>query len=201
MANRQWSRRSFLAQVAAAVATNGLPPMMRVRGADGGAARASGAKERLFRASREVFPNPERGFYARRATGRTRQLEELRPQASTLILVTMDLRDFKDRELTPAKLDELRQAMAAARERGLKVIFRAAYGFTRQDYRTDPKEMPRIVGHIRQVGAVLAEERDVLYCVQAGFLGPWGEWHNSNWGGLGPPEGRRHVLVDGLARV
>src|SRR5687767_14561803 len=84
-----------------------------------------GWKECRFAASRETFPNPERGFYAPRMSHRLGGLDGLRQQGITLLLLTMDLRDFKDRDLSPEKLDELRQALTAARRAGLKVIFRA----------------------------------------------------------------------------
>jgi hypothetical protein len=121
-------------------------------------------------------------------------LEQLRAQGISLVLVEMDLRAFKERELTPEKLDELRAALAAARQAGLKVIFRAAYGFTDRDYRADPKDLPRILGHVRQIGVVLTENADTLFAVQAGFLGPWGEWHGSNWGDPPSLDVRRSVL-------
>ena len=54
--------------------------------------------------------------------------------------------------------EKLQQAFAVARQHGFKVIFRAAYGFTNQDYRVDPKDLDRIVGHIRQIGVVLTEK-------------------------------------------
>jgi hypothetical protein len=157
-------------------------------------ALAEGATERLFQESKENFANPERGFYSQRTTGRMSGLEKLREQGATLVLVEMDLRGFKEKELTRGKLDELRKTLATAREAGLKVIFRAAYGFTDRDYRTDPKDLRRIIGHVKQIGAVLRENADTLLAVQAGFLGPWGEWHDSNWGD--PPNliARRAVL-------
>lgn len=157
-------------------------------------AGAAGLQERRFQESREAFPNPERGFYSPRTTRRMGNLAGLRDQGITLVLVEMDLRDFKEREISPEKLDELRQAFTAARQQGLKVIFRAAYGFTGNDYRADPKDMGRILGHIRQLGAVFQEQRNVLFAIQAGFLGPWGEWHGSNWGDPPSLEARRQVL-------
>ena len=154
-----------------------------------------------FAESKEAIANPERGFYAPQMTHRIGGLEGLRARGITLVLVEMDLRDFKEREITPEKLDELRRAFAAAREHGLKVIFRAAYGFTGRDYRADPRDLDRIRGHIRQLGAVFQAERDVLFCVQAGFLGPWGEWHGSNHGDPPSREARRAVLSGLLAAV
>jgi hypothetical protein len=54
--------------------------------------------------------------------------------------------------------------------------------------------MGRILGHVRQLGAVLSERREVLCGVQAGFLGPWGEWHGSSWGDPPSLEARRKLL-------
>ena len=141
-----------------------------------------------------AFPNPERGFYAMRMSGRVDRLEELRDRGMTLLLLGIDLKPFRDSDLPPEKLDEIRSAFDSARRHGLKVIARAAYGFTGRDYRADPQEMSRILGHIRQLGEVLGEHRDVLFAVQAGMLGPWGEWHGSNWGDPPSLEARRAVL-------
>ncbi len=158
-------------------------------------------REVRYRASSQAFPNPERGFYAPRMSDRMGRLDDLRERNITLLLVEVDLRDFKDRELSPEKLNEVRAAFAEARRHGLKVIVRAAYGFTGRDYRSDPKDMGRILGHIRQLGEVYQENRDVLCGVQAGFLGPWGEWHGSNWGNPPSLEARRAVLFGLLDAV
>ena len=157
-------------------------------------AASGGTEERAFQESRANFPNPERGFYSPVKTGRIRNLDNLRERGITLLFVETDLREFKERDLSPEKLAEIREAFVAAHRAGLKVIFRAAYGYTNRDYRTDPKDMDRIVGHIRQMGAVLTEHADVLCGVQAGMLGPWGEWHGSNWGDPPSLEARRNVL-------
>jgi hypothetical protein len=150
--------------------------------------------ERSFQPSKTNFTNPERGFYSPQTTKRMTELDQLRDRGISLLLVEMDLRAFKERDLTPEKLDELRDAFAAARHAGLKVIFRAAYGYTDRDYRADPKDLQRILGHIAQLGVVLTENADTLFAVQAGFLGPWGEWHDSNWGDPPSLEAQRAVL-------
>jgi hypothetical protein len=157
--------------------------------------------ERLFQQSESNLTNPERGFYSPQTTARMRGLAQLREQGVSLVLVEMDLRAFKERELTREKLDELRAAFAAARQAGLKVIFRAAYGFTDRDYRADPRDLHRILGHIGQIGIVLTENADTLFAVQAGFLGPWGEWHGSNWGDPPSLDVRRAMLFGLLDSV
>ncbi|QDV39502.1 DUF4832 domain-containing protein [Tautonia plasticadhaerens] len=151
-------------------------------------------REIRYREGTRAMPNPERGFYAPRMSDRMDRLGGLRERGITLLLVEIDLKPFKDSDLTPAKLDEVRAAFDATRRHGLKAIVRAAYGFTGRDYRADPEDMGRILGHIRQLGETYREHRDVLYAVQAGFLGPWGEWHGSNWGDPPSLEARRAVL-------
>ena len=162
---------------------------------------ATAWREIRYNDSREVFPNPERGFYAPRMSDRMDRLDGLRERGISLLLVEVDLKAFKESDLSPEKLDEVRAALAAARQHGLKVIARAAYGFTDDDYRADPKDMDRILGHIRQLGAVYREGRDVLCGVQAGLLGPWGEWHGSNWGNPPSLSARRAVLFGLLDAV
>jgi hypothetical protein len=161
----------------------------------------SNAAERTFTPTTEIFPNPERGFYAQRRHDRVEGLESLRERGITLLLVTFDLREFRDRDLTDGKLAELSQAFAAIRRQGFKALFRAAYGFTGQDYRVDPKDLGLIARHIRQIGAVLTEDRDALCGIQAGMLGPWGEWHGSNHGDPPSAEARRAVLWGWLESV
>jgi hypothetical protein len=158
-------------------------------------------REIRYRESFQTFPNPERGFYAPRMSDRIGRLDGLRERGITLLLVEVDLKAFKERELTQEKLNEVQQAFAAVRQHGLKAIVRFAYGFTGRDYRSDPKDMDRILGHIRQLGKLFRENRDVLYAVQAGFLGPWGEWHGSNWGDPPSLQARRSVLFGLLDAV
>jgi hypothetical protein len=158
-------------------------------------------KELRYPESTQTFPNPERGFYAPRMSDRMSRPDGLRERGITLLLIEVDLKAFKERDLTPEKLDEVRASLAETRRHGLKAIVRAAYGFTGRDYRSDPQDMDRILGHIRQLGAVFQEERDVLYAVQAGLLGPWGEWHGSNWGDPPSLEARRAVLFGLLDAV
>jgi hypothetical protein len=196
MDRKSISRRRFLARAGISLLrADTLSAAVQVQRSENAGVASSGRdRVRVFRESREIFPNPERGFYTPRMTNRMNRLDDLRQQGISLVLVEMDLRDFKERDLTPAKLEELQQSFAAARHNGLKALFRAAYGFTSRDYRADPRDMDRILGHIRQLGTVFTQSRDVLCGVQAGFLGPWGEWHGSNWGDPPSLEARRRVL-------
>jgi hypothetical protein len=120
------------------------------------------SREVRYPESDRAVTNPERGFYAPRMSHRMGRLDDLRGRGITLLLVEVDLKAFKGRDITREKLDEVRAAFAAARRHGLKLTVRAAYGFTGRDYRADPQDMSRILGHIRQLGAVFRDEGDVI---------------------------------------
>ncbi len=132
--------------------------------------------------------NPERGFYTQHAVEDANNFAAVRAAGTT-----MNLRDFRGKPLNDAKLDLLDTALKAVRVAGLKVIFRAAYGFTDADYRVDPQDLGLIRGHIEKMGVVLRKHAPVVWAVQAGMLGPWGEWHNSNHGNPPSLEARQVV--------
>lgn len=187
------NRREFLSDLAIAAGAGAL--------ALRGQLHAAEPAVRVFQPSAEILPNPERGFYAQRRSDRMDRLEPLRAQGISLVLVTFDLREFRDRDLADEKLAELRQALNVARQQGFKVLFRAAYGFTGRDYRVDPIDLDLIVRHIRQISRALTEHGDVVSGIQAGMLGPWGEWHGSNHGNPPSPASRRAVLFTWLESV
>src|SRR5271166_2024235 len=66
-------------------------------------------REIRYRESSQTFPNPERGFYAPRMSNRVGRLDGLRARGITLLLVEVDLKAFKERDLTQEKLDEVRK--------------------------------------------------------------------------------------------
>lgn len=158
-----------------------------------GACRKAAAAEE-FQESAGPALNSERGFYVQRAAEQPGDLSMLRKEGISLVLLTLDLRKHRDRPLDEAKLERLDVALKAVREAGLKVIFRAAYGFTDADYRVDPADLGLIRGHIARMAGLLSRHAPVVWAVQAGMLGPWGEWHGSNHGNPPSLEARRAVV-------
>jgi len=84
---------------------------------------------------------------------------------------------FMDRPISDEKLDLLRASLDAARRRGLKVLLRFAYEKTMDQTEGPTKET--ILGHLDQLAPVIRENTDVIFVLQAGFVGAWGEWHSS----------------------
>jgi len=130
--------------------------------------------------------NPERGWYIARETDNVSELPYFKNHNVSIVLLEADLKDYAARPLDREKLGEIRDAFSAARRAGLSVIFRAAYTYDNDDYENsvyrEPENIDRIVGHIGQLAPVFSANEDILLNVQAGFLGPWGEWHSSRFG-------------------
>ncbi len=133
-----------------------------------------------YEESDTVLINPSRGFYVQFDTGHLKGIESLRDKGITLVLLAFDIAEFVDTDISRAKLEELSLALDAVRANGLKAILRTAYGFYDPQEYQDPHSLIIILDHIQQLSPILSQHKEVLLSVQAGFLGPWGEWHHSN---------------------
>lgn len=131
-----------------------------------------------------LFPNPERGWYniaevdAVRASSMTSNKTE---EGVSLLLMEADLGEFVNSDDISDKIARIENAFDAARSAGYSVIFRAGYTFEKIE-NPEPEDLGRILGHIAQLEDVFRDNEDILFAVQAGFLGPWGEWHSSYYG-------------------
>jgi len=126
--------------------------------------------------------NPGRGWYriAKTEEAKLSTFTSWAGQGIRLCLLEADLGACKSGDIPAEKLEEISAAFDSARAAGLSVIFRAAYDF---DGAAAPEpELPTVLRHIAQLGPVWTGNEDLLLCVQAGFLGPWGEWHSSAFG-------------------
>lgn len=154
-----------------------------------------------YEATNDIFPNPERGFmkmFSVQSEGtpiNSIQLEGLRGDAMTLVQRVYYFNLFKDKPLSQAQLDLIQADMDVVRTAGLKIVIRFAY--TDQ---MDGTDAPLVIveQHIDQLKPLFEANDDVIAFVQAGFIGPWGEWHNSS-NGLDTEENQRKVLEKLLA--
>lgn len=82
-----------------------------------------------------------------------------------------------DQPLPQEMLDRLTASCAALRASGYKVLLRFAY--EKDVSRTVGPSPSTILGHVRQLAPVLRANADVIYVLQEGLIGAWGEGHNS----------------------
>lgn len=139
--------------------------------------------------SRDVL-NPERGWYIARQTGEASPWEfaGFKKANVSLVLLEAYLGDYLSKPLDSLKLTEIDHAFDLARGAGLSVMFRAAYDFNGKS-NPEPADFSIILNHIKQLGPVFRKHEDILFNIQAGFLGAWGEWHHSRYGDRRNPDG------------
>ena len=143
---------------------------------------ARGTRQSSYAPSSQSMYNPLRGAYVQCSTADSYRLPQIEKEDPSLrvVLLTLDLSGERQTPtLSQERLDELKKALSRAKEAGFGVVFRAAYdGFTGKY--EDP-DFAMILSHVRQICPVLNEYREILMGVQAGFFGPFGEWHGSRY--------------------
>ncbi len=127
--------------------------------------------------------NPERGLYTgagdiRSASGAVTKskVESARRSGKTLMYVGFYLTNFMDGDISENYLEMIRQSMSAFREGGVKCILRFAYQNSEGAKPWDPP-VDVVLRHIEQVKPILQENEDIIFVMQAGFIGVWGEWY------------------------
>jgi hypothetical protein len=136
------------------------------------------------------FLNPERGFMRYTTLTSPGNYAQIRAQGQTLVWGRVVASSFRNQPLSQSFLNSIQNGLNVARANGLKVKFRLAYndGWQEPDA---PKAV--ILNHIQQLKPLWEQNKDVIFNLDAGFIGSWGEWHNST-NGLDNPVDRSEIL-------
>lgn len=141
-----------------------------------------------FTETDEIFANPERGFHSqiyytsadveKTASASTIISNRESDYKLTLYLHSYYLTDYMESDIPQEFLDRLDRNMQALREGGAKAVLRFSYKSS-----MDRKDQPWnataewISKHIDQIAPYLMKNADVIFCIQCGWLGSWGEWY------------------------
>ena len=146
-----------------------------------------------FTETNDLFPNPERGLFVQayytsaNMDGRIKAdvLNDNRTRTDylTLYLHSYYLTDYMESDIPQEFFDRLDSNMNALRAGGAKAVVRFSYKSS-MDYSAKPwNATPEwIHKHIDQVAPYLQKHSDVIFCVQCGWLGSWGEWYYTDSG-------------------
>ena len=138
-----------------------------------------------------IFKNPERGFteeLSRKVTASKPNVVKGNLDANwggniqmTLAMVLYNFNYFKDKDLPEEVLAGFDEDMQVLRTSGVKCVLRFAYTESESDkVDATPAWVKR---HLEQLKPHLAANADVIYVLEAGFVGVWGEWYyTSNYG-------------------
>jgi len=147
----------------------------------------------VYEESTGIIANPERGFYKYSITDNNYytasnysnidqdELTNWRTGTDkiTVIYRTFLLTPFFTSPISAIYLNNVQQDFNAIRSAGLKCIVRFVYSQEINASQQQPAKA-QILQHIQQVGSLLTNNKDVISCYQAGFIGTWGEWYYTN---------------------
>lgn len=103
--------------------------------------------------------------------------EAYSPFGLTLVQAYCYLDKFMAQSLAEEKLACLQRSLDTLRSKGLKALLRFAY--EKDMNQTEGPALEMILQHMDQLAPLLEKNKDVIYVLQAGFIGAWGEWHSS----------------------
>ena len=129
----------------------------------------------------DMTSNPYQGAYVQIYTGYWESIYDVRERYPdcNVIMLAYNLNDEVELETLPEKkAGDLYKSLQAAQEEHFSVIFRAAYEFG-EDCQ-DP-DFDILLGHIEQMSEILNQYKDCIAGVQAGMIGPFGEWRKSKY--------------------
>jgi len=150
-----------------------------------------GIKVSFVEATEPVL-NPERGFYiARDFTSSTSALKASEVKAQriegrTLWYLGFYLTDFMKGDISQSYLDKIQASFDALRDGGSKCVLRFAYKPYHKDGEEMDPEVSVVLRHVEQLKPLLKSNEDVIFVLQAGFVGSWGEWYYTSHFGFAP---------------
>lgn len=161
-----------------------------------------GAQENSFEESSQLLVNPDCGFYKAFAgkliansNSSPVDLNKMAENAGAygLFHLRIGLEDFsanagaRDREIDSSALNGLRSMLDSLRDLKMSAIIRFSYNVNGAEdssgnYLENEPSITWIVKHIKSLGAVISEYKDVILGVESGMVGPWGEQHSTALG-------------------
>jgi hypothetical protein len=148
---------------------------------------ASASITTYYEVSDENFVNPERGFYRSfdpvGNDGKDKvyplklvDLQKIKQDRISLIRRIYLLSEFRDQPISESYLNMISDDFKLSRQAGIKMIIRFSYNWLENNADASKNI---ILSHIEQLKPILQENYDVVAYMEAGFIGSWGEWHNS----------------------
>ena len=147
---------------------------------------------------RNGLRNPERGFRFEIGVGKIPAdlvkfpnvrdhwpFDRYKDDGVTMSQAYCYLTQYTESDIPQEKLDALQADFDRARREGYKFLFRFAYEFNE----TSPgPTLERTLSHIEQLKDIVRRNSDVIYVLQTGWVGLWGEFHTSVHGINKDPE-------------
>lgn len=137
----------------------------------------------------EVYPN---GFIDQRLQTFKAGEDELH-----LTQLYLYLTEYVNKDIPQEGFDKMQVIFDALKAKGYKAILRFAYNYTGLNT-SGGETMEGIKHHLEQLKPFLRKNLGQISAMQTGFIGAWGEWHNSP---LSNNQAAKNMLLDGLLDI
>lgn len=150
--------------------------------------------EVTYTESTKSIVNPERGLYTTHEVHSDKVepvsvggAKSWKSSGHSVVLLEYYLTDYLYGNISAKYIKNIQADLDAFREAGIKAIIRFAY----KDHEPtsgedmDP-EVDQVLKHVDQLKSVLRKNEDVIFVLQAGFVGSWGEWYYTTHFGMSP---------------
>ena len=153
--------------------------------------------------------NPERGLYkmveykyhkregddAGNYTSPTSSLTDSYDENNTLVLTQFYMFDYVEADhINSAGKNYIRNVLSYVREKGKKAIVRISYNDKHpSSYHQEPT-LDHIKKHLQDLAPIFSDSEDIIYVVQGGFIGTYGEWYYTSY--FGPSSGGVDYTID-----
>lgn len=148
--------------------------------------------------TQKEIANPERGFYFARSSSyplSASDIQKARISNVTIFHIGYRITEFMESDISDTYLQRIRNEMQMLRDGGAKCIMRFSYKDSAEESDKPWDATPEWVErHIRQLKPILQEYGDVIMCLQAGFIGVWGEWYYTDNFVFNPKTPQEHAL-------
>lgn len=136
-----------------------------------------------FTEAMDPVVNPERGFYGGGSDIRSASspvslaaAKAVRSAGMSLMYVGFYLTDFMSGDISEAYLKMIQTSFDNIRQAGVKCVLRFAYQNS-EDATPWDAPVDVVLRHVEQLKPILQKNADVIFVLQAGFVGVWGEWY------------------------
>lgn len=153
---------------------------------------------KTFTESTADFFNPERGWWdsSPLPLKATDDDSALRKANVALAYAGIRLDAYRSSPIPDAMFTQWNAGLDRVRKAGIKVVLRFSYNDpSPATPSTADASESQILAHIKQLADTkfLETNADVIAVFQGGFIGQWGEWHDST-NGLDNPTSRHHII-------
>lgn len=123
--------------------------------------------------------------------------------STTLVQQYIYLNQYAQCDIDEQGLRNIQTIFDGLREQGYKAILRFAYNWWGENewntnWANEEEHEPWLYRHIEQLAPVIQQNIGLIAVVQVGFIGRWGEWHNTT---LAASQDAKNKVVDRLLKA